>query len=181
MAYPNVTGDLLLFLSIKPHSKDLGVWLYALARLGLGAVFLYAGLAKLLDVGAFARVISQHDLAPAWALSPLALGLPLLELAAGLGLALELRGGLGLTTALLVLFVAVLWFGILRGLEADCGCFSPEEMGEHDSLRQAMIRDLVMLAAAGYMHLWRRGRRPSPTERGWFRPWGRPQMKEKVR
>lgn len=66
---------------------------------------------------------------------------------------------------LLVMFAVVLWFGALQGLDIDCGCFSSSDLAEHDSLRQALHRDLIMLAMAAYLYLWRWRRR----EAG--RPW----------
>jgi uncharacterized membrane protein YphA (DoxX/SURF4 family) len=155
-------------------------WPYLCARLALAAVFIYAGTAKLLDLAAFARVISQYNLAPEWALAPLAVGLPILEVVAGLGLLFDARGSLGLTTALLALFAVVLWFGVLQGLSVDCGCFSPAEQAEHDGLRQALLRDLIMLATAGYMYLWRKKRRPSQDKRSWRWRFNPMQAKEKL-
>ena len=50
--------------------------------------------------------------------------------------------------SLLVLFVSVLWYGILKDLNVDCGCFSAEELKGQAGLWKAFYRDLVMLAAA---------------------------------
>lgn len=142
-----------------------GAWLYLLLRLALGVVFIYAGAVKLLDVRAFAVLISQYNLAPEWALAPLAVGLPILEVAAGLGLVFDLRGSLTLLTGLLLLFCFVLWFGVLQGLSVDCGCFSADEQNAHDGLRQALARDLAMLAGAAYLYFykhWQKKERRAP-------------------
>lgn len=53
-------------------------------QISLGLVFLYAGLTKLWDPKAFARIISQYDLLPEPFLPVAAIGLPVLELLAGL-------------------------------------------------------------------------------------------------
>ncbi len=136
-------------------------WPERLPSWGLALVFIWAGMAKLSDVRSFARVISQYNLAPDWALAPLALGMPLLEILAGLGLILGVRGSLGIITGMLLMFAGVLWFGILQGLSVDCGCFSAAEQAEHDGLRWALTRDLVMLGAAAFLY-WRRWRRQRP-------------------
>lgn len=156
-------------------------WLHLLLRLALGGIFVYAGAVKLLDVRGFAVLISQYNLAPEWALGPLAVGLPILELAAGLGLLLDLRGSLTIVTALLLFFCGVLWFGVLQGLSVDCGCFSAEEHSAHDGLRQALVRDLVMLAAAAFLYWHKRAHRSTGVGPAWrfrHKPW---QTKENAR
>jgi hypothetical protein len=142
-------------------------WSYLLARMGVGLLFIYAGTAKLLDIHAFGVVMARYDLVPEVLLLPAALGLPLLEILAGLGLIWEVRGSLSLVSALLVLFAGVLWFGVLHGLEIDCGCFAPRDIAEHDSLRQALHRDLALMAVAAYLYLWRWRRGQSPKAHGW--------------
>jgi len=147
-------------------------WPYRLLRLGLAAVFVYAGAVKLMDPRGFAVILSRYDMVPPALLPWAALGLPALEVAAGLGLAAEVKGSLGLITGMLLLFAGVLWCGVLQGLEIDCGCFASDELAEHDSLRAALHRDLGMLAAAGYLYWWRwrqRGRRaPNPWRLVWM-------------
>jgi uncharacterized membrane protein YphA (DoxX/SURF4 family) len=142
-------------------------WLYRLARWALGAVFVYAGTVKLMDPGGFATVISRYGMAPEFLIPVAALGLPTLELVAGAGLLLDLKGSLSAIFAMLLLFAAVLWFGALNGLDIDCGCFSSSELAEQDSLRQALHRDLIMLAAAVYLYLWRWRRREAREAVGW--------------
>lgn len=133
----------------------LSPWPYLAVRLVLAGVFLYAGAAKLADPGSFARLIGRYGLLPEGLLPAAAFGLPGLELAAGLALALDLRGALALVAGMLAGFMAVLWFGVLRGLSVDCGCFSAAEAAEHGALFAAMVRDGFMLAGAAYLYLWR--------------------------
>jgi len=131
-------------------SKDLGAldWLSKLIRLGMGVVFVYSGISKLWDPKVFAKILSRYDLIPDPLLPVVAVGLPLLELAAGIGLILAIRGSLGLLFSLLLLFVGALWYGILNDLNVDCGCFSAEELKGQAGLWQAFYRDLIMMAAA---------------------------------
>ena len=124
-----------------------------LVRFSLGSVFIYAGLSKLLDPKAFARVLSQYDLIPESLLAPVAIGLPALEFLAGLGLIFAIRGSLGIIFGLLITFVIVLWYGILHNLNIDCGCFLPEEMKGYTSLWHSLYRDIVMIAAAIYLYV----------------------------
>lgn len=133
-------------------------------RFGLAAVFLYAAAGKLADPAAFAKIIGGYGLAPQAALFPLALLLPALEIAAALGMALNLRGALTLYAGLLLLFIFVLGYGIRLGLDVDCGCYGPgDPEGEaYHGLWSALLRDLLLLAACGYICVWRKvtGRGP---------------------
>jgi uncharacterized membrane protein YphA (DoxX/SURF4 family) len=126
------------------------------ARLVLGAVFVYAGFIKLIDPRAFAASISQYDIVPQILLAPTAIGLPALELLAGLGLIMNIRGSLTVIFFLLFLFVSVLGYGILNNLNVDCGCFSEDDIKGFNSLRTAFYRDLIMIAIASYIYAYRR-------------------------
>lgn len=150
--------------------RSIRPWLYLGPRLGLGLVFVWAGAVKLLDIHAFGVVLARYSLLPEALLLPAAVGLPLLEVLAGLGLMAGVRGSLTLVSGLLVLFAGVLWFGVLQGLEIDCGCFSPGELAQHDGLRQALYRDLALLAVAAHLYLWRWRHHPARAGRPWPRP-----------
>lgn len=130
-------------------------WPSRLIRFGLGMVFVYAGLSKLSDPRAFARILSGYDLIPDALLVTAAIGLPILELMAGIGVILAIRGSLSLIFFLLVLFVTVLCYGILKDLNMDCGCYSAEELKGQAGLWKAVYRDLVMLAAALLLFVFR--------------------------
>ncbi|MCG6536208.1 MAG: DoxX family membrane protein [Syntrophales bacterium LBB04] len=124
-------------------------------RFGLGLVFIYAGISKLMAPKAFARTLSRYDLIPDPILPVAAIGLPILELMAGIGVILAIQGSLSLMFSLLVLFVTVLWYGILKDLDVDCGCFSVEELTGQAGLWKAFYRDLVMLGAALFLFVSR--------------------------
>jgi uncharacterized membrane protein YphA (DoxX/SURF4 family) len=127
-----------------------------LVRLGLGIVFIYAGVVKLSDPKAFARIISQYNLIPDPLLPLTAIGLPALEVLAGIGVILGLRGSLHLMFSLLVFFVFILWYGILSNLDVDCGCFSAEDLKHQAGLWQAFYRDWIMIGAVIFLYVSRR-------------------------
>lgn len=129
--------------------------IYLILRLILGGLFVYAGILKISDPKAFAKVISQYNLVPESLLIIVAFGLPLLEIIAGAGLIFDIKGSLTAISAMIIMFIVVLWYGILNNLEIDCGCFSLEEQKTHDSLREAFYRDWVMLAGAMYLYFYR--------------------------
>lgn len=138
-------------------------------RFVIGGIFVYAGFMKLIDPKAFAKVISQYDLIPEILLAPVALGLPLLEFIAGLALIFNIRGSLTAIFSMLVLFVFILWYGILNDLSIDCGCFTPAEIADQNSLKKAFYRDLLLIGAVFVVYLQRyilSDRRLSP--RSWL-------------
>jgi uncharacterized membrane protein YphA (DoxX/SURF4 family) len=138
----------------KAISSD---WTYRLTRWVIGIVFLYAGATKLMAPQSFAILIDAYGLVPESLLKPLAVGLPLCEIGAGIGLILDKRGSLTAIVGLLVLFLTVLGYGIWMGLDVDCGCFGsgdPEAKAFH-GLRTAFYRDLIMITGALYLYWWR--------------------------
>jgi len=122
-------------------------------RYSIGFVFLYAGLTKIVDPKSFAAIMSQYGIVPEFLLAPVAIGLPIVEILAGLGLIFKVRGSATAVLALLVMFVVVLWYGILNDLNIDCGCFSPKELAEQNSLLQAFYRDMFMIGALFFFFL----------------------------
>ncbi len=126
-----------------------------LIRSILGGLFAYAGLLKITNIKGFAKTLSLYNLVPEQLLVIVAIMLPLIEIIAGIGLIFDVRFTLSIITGMLIMFIVVLWYGILNNLEIDCGCFSNEELASHDSLRQAFYRDLVMLIGAVYIYLYR--------------------------
>jgi uncharacterized membrane protein YphA (DoxX/SURF4 family) len=129
--------------------------LYHFLRLSLAGIFIYAGFVKLLDPRAFAHAIAQYHLIPDGLLSLVAVGLPALELLAGLGLIAEVRGSLSLIAILLLIFLVILGYAISQNLDIDCGCFTADELDAQHDVITAFRRDLVMIAAALYL-FWRR-------------------------
>ncbi len=132
-------------------------WLYFLVRLAFSVIFFWSGLTKLLDPVSFAVVVDAFGLMPESWVMPAAVGLSILEIAAAAGLLLDVRGSLTLASGMLVLFMAVLAYGLWLGLDVDCGCFGPgdPEGKAFHGLRPALYRDLVMMAGIFYLYLWR--------------------------
>ena len=127
-------------------------------RWPLAGIFLYSGFVKLLDPAAFGVVLGGFGLLPKELIQPVALALPILEMAAGLGLLFSLRGSLAAIACMLMIFIAVLIYGIHLGLDLDCGCFGPEDPEQaYKGLKPALARDVAMLAAVLFLY-WSRGR-----------------------
>ncbi|MBU0544077.1 MAG: DoxX family membrane protein [Proteobacteria bacterium] len=141
-------------------------WIYKLSRWGLGGIFIYAGCIKLLEPETFAVLIDAYGIIPENLLMPVAVALPALELAAGIGLLFDIKGSLSMISGLLGLFIAILGYGIWLGLDVDCGCFGPEEpeAKAFHGLRMTLYRDLVMLTIISFIFGWRRYRAIKPVQ-----------------
>ncbi len=139
-------------------------WPYRAVRMILACVFLWSGIAKLSDPASFAVIIDAYGIVPDGLLFFSAIFLAALEVVSAVGLLLDIKGSLAIISGLLLLFITILGYGILLGLDVDCGCFGPqdpESMAFH-GLRQALYRDLAMLAGVFYLYLWRYSRSFEP-------------------
>ena len=148
----------------RPHPDrgwEVGLtWLYHFLRLGLACIFIYAGFIKLLDPRAFAHAIAQYDLIPEGLLPLVAVGLPALELLAGLGLIFEVRGSLTIIAILLLIFLVILGYAVWHNLDIDCGCFTADELDAQHGVKTAFWRDLIMIGATLFLYWRRRSRAP---------------------
>lgn len=140
--------------------------LYHVACWGVSGLFIFSGLAKLVDPARFAEIIAAYGLLPDVLVPIAAIALPVVEVLAGICLVGNVRGSLAVITLLMGLFMAVLGYGIWLGLDVDCGCFSPEdpEAQAFHGLRQAFFRDMVIMAVLIGMYAWRYRRAPQPVK-----------------
>lgn len=133
------------------------IWSYRLARCVLAGLFLVAGGLKLSDPGAFASTIKAFAILPRHYVDAAALAIPLVEVAAAVGLLCDVKGSLAVITGMLLSFMGVLVYAISIGLDVDCGCYGPgDPEGElFHSLWTSLYRDLGMLGLAAFIYLWR--------------------------
>lgn len=99
--------------------------LFHLLRIGVGLVFVWASLYKIKAPADFAHQIYNYKLLPVWAINPVALFLPWLQLFCGLALAFR-RFSLGagfLVALMMIVFQGAVASALLRGLNISCGCF----------------------------------------------------------
>lgn len=140
--------------------ENMHLWLDRFSRWFLAGIMLVAGVPKLMSPTAFAGVIEAYGLLPEIFLFPAALLLPLLEVIAAVQLIRGRKSGLWLTAGLMIVFIAVLSYGLWLGLDIDCGCFGSEdaEYAAFSGLRTALVRDLLMcipmLYSFGYFYLF---------------------------
>lgn len=116
------------------------------ARMVLGAVFMYASFDKLANAQAFADVISNYKMLPVQLVNPLAIFLPWVELITGLFLITGkwVKGSLLIYTTLLVIFIIALAQALIRGLDISCGCFSVKPSSTSEVWLR-LVEDIVLL------------------------------------
>ncbi len=116
-------------------------------RVYLGGVFIYASMYKINYPAEFAESIAAYQLVPFWALNPMALLMPWLELIGGVLLVLGVRTRAAAVTigGMLAVFSLAVLIALVRGIPVGCGCFSSvEEPLGWDTF----VRDLLWLALA---------------------------------
>lgn len=133
-------------------------------RVGLGAVFLAAGVLKIGHADDFASQIAGFQLLPLPLISPLALLLPFLEAMVGLYLIAGLFTAFAAWLAALemAVFAGAIASAVVRGIHTSCGCFGPNdhtmtswpEAGR--DLAIALVAAVVALRAPGALALDRR-------------------------
>jgi hypothetical protein len=141
--------------SSQGMKEGFAAFLSLFLKWGLALLFIFAGALKLKDPRAFAQAIGQYGLVPDGIIPVLALGLPAVEVLAGLGLLLNLRYSLGAILLILLLFIGVLGYAIMNDLDIDCGCFTTADLAARGSVKAAFFQDLGFLAAALFLS-WRR-------------------------
>ncbi|MRR53194.1 MAG: DoxX family membrane protein [Deltaproteobacteria bacterium] len=119
-----------------------------LLRVGLGLIFVYAGVLKIQDPIAFAGSVAAYKLLPYFFNYLVAATIPWVELTSGLLLIIGYRvqAAAGIIAAMNILFIVLLASTIVRGLDIDCGCF--RQGGEKTSAWIAIMRDIIFLTVA---------------------------------
>lgn len=132
-------------------------------RIGLAAVFIYAGAKKLPDTEAFFWDIHHFELTHPDVSILLALFLPWLEIFVGIAL-LSGRlyfGGIAICTGLSAVFLAAIGSAWYRGLDVTCGCFGRTDNAT-DFPKHIAIDTALLLASLALCWLaWGRVREAS--------------------
>jgi len=126
-------------------------WLF---RLFLAGTFLYTGYIKIQAPLQFAVALDGYQLIPEALILPLATYFPWIEVILG---ALILTGwkihvSTACATALLLFFTLLLTITYMRGIDANCGCFSFDD----PISPMAILRDSLIVLPAIYLMLEKR-------------------------
>lgn len=132
--------------------------LYTIINLIIAAVFLVAGIQKLIDPDNFVVLIDSYGLLWEPFLLPVAIMLPVIEIVCGVGMVFRKKWAVLGIAALTLMFIAILTYGIWIGLDVDCGCFGvgDPEYKAYSGLQSALIKDLVLLMGVGYLIVFNR-------------------------
>jgi uncharacterized membrane protein YphA (DoxX/SURF4 family) len=125
---------------------------YWALRLGIGGLFLYTGIIKLVDPTQFATEIHNYQLFPELAAAGAA-SLPAIEIALGGAVLAGTRpwaraGALG-TFLLMAVFTVAVTTVVARGINISCGCFGA---GSGPVTLLTIVRDLALLAACAIIY-----------------------------
>lgn len=125
-----------------------------LIRLGAGAVWIFAGVAKITDLPHFHDQVEKYKLLPHALDAPFAYTLPFVEVLVGIYLAVGLLTRLAAAAGciLMLLFLIALTQAWARGLSLDCGCFGTlvqEKVGFW-----AIVRDTALAIPSLVMLIW---------------------------
>ena len=122
-------------------------WVAVAARLLVGGLFVFSGISKLiLPHGEVMALVEQYQVIPDFLVSPIAAGLPWLELVSGTALCI----GFMTTAAAWVIGFQLVGFSVLMVVVLvaqipidDCGCFG--NLGIRETPLHVLIRDLILL------------------------------------
>jgi len=119
------------------------------ARLVLAAVLFTAALGKLADRSGSRRAVADFGV-PAALIGPLAVTLPLVELATALALLPDPTSRWGALSALVLLaaFTAAIAASLARGRRPPCHCFGQMRAAPLDS--SMLVRNCLLLGAAAF-------------------------------
>jgi len=128
------------------------------ARLILGGVWIWAGLAKFADPDSAVRATRAYQILPEALVKPFAWGLPLVEIALGFLLlaGLASRAAAAFSALILVVFIAGIASVWARGLQIDCGCFGGGGFSAHVDGWQyvsEIARDALLVGVAAFVAL----------------------------
>jgi putative oxidoreductase len=126
-------------------------WVVVSSQTVIGVVFLTSGLAKIADVGSFARQIHYFRMLPLPLENLTAIVLPWVELVMALAILLRIRPRAGsvVGVGLMMVFVVAVGAALARGLDIECGCFGTADATRVGAAKLLENVGLLALAAIG--------------------------------
>ena len=120
--------------------------------IGFGLMLLLAAVHKLSAPGRFRAILAEYRVLPSALVAPVALLLPILEVALGLAWLFSSMPAWMPTIALLTLYTLGITTNLLRGrVHISCGCGFGKSTGSDDALHPGLVvrNFMLMFAAAG--------------------------------
>jgi len=130
-------------------------WLEISLRVILGAIFIWAGCAKAIDLSAFVESVGHFEITPfdqaPWDMW-LGYTLPVFEIIVGscliLGFAKLYRGALISTALMSAGFLAAIYSVHTRGLNIECGCFGSALSFDNYHTHMAVLATMTLASLA---------------------------------
>ena len=132
-------------------------WLGTVARLVLGAVWIWAAWSKLSNPRGFVQAVRAYDATPEWLSKAIGYGLPVLEICLGVLLVVGIvtRAAAIVSAPLLVVFLIGIIQADARGLKLTCGCFGGGGTTTGGTAYTLdILRDVGLLVLAAFLVLW---------------------------
>jgi len=121
-------------------------YIYIVIRMGLGLVFIWASVDKIINPEQFSEMVYNYKILPNILIPSVAIYLPWLELITGglLIIGLWERSGLIIFNLLIFVFMIALSSAIFRDLDIHCGCFTVDPNAEKE-LFMSLLRNIALL------------------------------------
>ena len=134
-------------------------WLAVPVRWYLGVLFVGACVHKIAEPASFALDIATYDILSLAAINLMAIGLPWIELIAGVMLIVgwRVRGSSLVITGMMLVFLVALCIALTRGLDMSCGCFASQGAEDDPISRMTVLRDLVWMGLCIFVLAFDRG------------------------
>ncbi len=131
------------------------LWLFRFLRIGLGIVWIWASIDKLLHPQAFAEIVYNYRLLPDTAVNAVAIVLPVFEILLGLILVMGgwVPGASFGSLFLMSIFLTALGYNLYRGLDIHCGCFSTSASEGSLSMWE-IVRDSGLWLVSLILFVW---------------------------
>jgi uncharacterized membrane protein YphA (DoxX/SURF4 family) len=132
-------------------------WLALPLRWYLGCVFLLACQHKIVDPGSFAVDVATYGILPLSLVNLMAIGLPWVELAAGILLVvgLKARAAASMVSGMMLMFLVALVIALAQDLDMACGCFASQGAQGGDPISSmTVLRDVGWLMLSLYLVLF---------------------------
>jgi len=130
-------------------------------ELGLGGIFVYSGLVKILNFQGFETVVRNYRLLPDLFVRFIAYVLPFVELVFGSMFMLGRQSKIAayVLSSLLIIFIAALSIDLVRGINTSCGCFSLiSDQGTKADMLLTILRDMLFITLFIFFHIYQKRR-----------------------
>ena len=122
--------------------------LLIILRIGLGLVFIYASIDKVVHPDQFAEIMQDYEILPNLVVNLASIWLAWLEVALGVCLiaGVWVRAAALMVTGLTIVFIGGLSIAFTRGVGVHCGCFSTDPGGTARTWISLWQEGLLLLA-----------------------------------